>query len=78
MKTTLILFLALLIPGTALSADFYCCSETKASGFRVTSEKKYSPARFRGGKFNMLLHKKRKTILLTPPYAARGPAPARP
>jgi len=72
-----IFFLALLIPGSALSADFYFCSETRDSGIQVTHEKKNSLAHFRGGKFNMLLHEKRKTILLTLPYAARGLAPVK-
>jgi len=77
MKSVFLFVVMILMAGTAMSAELYYCSESKASGFRVTSEKKYSPARFRGGKFNMLLHKKRKTILLTLPYAARGPAPVK-
>jgi len=75
MKTTLILFLALLIPGTAMSAELYYCAETQGSGFSITKSGKYSPAKFRGRKFNLLLNKKRKNILVTWPYVFGAPAP---
>ncbi|ANS03908.1 hypothetical protein [uncultured Mediterranean phage uvDeep-CGR2-AD3-C191] len=77
MKNYLTLLLLLSFPGTALSAEFYYCLESKASGFRVTKEKKFVPSSFRGRKFNMLLDKQHKTVLLTWPYVVSDPAPVK-
>jgi len=71
----LILLLLLIFPGEALSADLFYCAETKVSGFKITKEGKYSFARFLGRKFNILLNKKNRTVLLTWPYSAHDPAP---